>query len=246
MKRIRLMIVDDYEPLRLGLMSSFQLEHDIEMVGDFGDGETAVREAQRCAPDVVLMDVRMPGMDGIEACRLMRDTIPDAAVVMLTSYDDERAVRASVMAGARGFLLKNGGMDELRDAVRSVANGEMLLDPALTGRVLGMLKALSVDAESTLPDGDEAERAAEIHLSSREREVLSMITEWRTNRQIAESLLISENTVKSHVGRILQKLGFHSRRRAADFAIQHDILHATKSNDRGRPEIDATVKRRGF
>ena len=236
MERIRLMIVDDYEPLRIGLKTAFQIEEDIEVVGDFGDGETAVSEAQRCAPDVVLVDVRMPGMDGIEACRLMRDRVPDAAVVMLTSYDDERAIKASVMAGARGFLLKNGGMDELHDAVRSVANGKTLLDPALTGRVLDMLKALSVEEER----GKKIRLSAAAHvsigeseivLSSREREVLSMIMEWRTNRQIAETLRISENTVKSHVGHILRKLGLDSRRQVADFAIQHDILGATKSDD---------------
>ena len=223
MERIRLMIVDDYEPLRVGLGSAFELEADIEMVGDFGDGETAVVEAERRAPDVVLMDVRMPGMGGIEACRLKQDTVPDAAVVMLTSYDDEQAVKASIMAGVRGFLLKNGGMNELHDAVRAAANGETLLDPALTGRVLDMLKTLS--------DGDGGSDDSELLLSNREREVLSMIAEWRTNREIAQSLVISENTVKNHVSHILRKLGLDSRRRAADFALRHEVLGVARGKD---------------
>ena len=125
------MIVDDYDPTRMGLRSTFDLEDDIEVVGDYGDGESAVMDADRTTPNVVLMDVRMPGMDGVEACRLIRDRVPGVNVVMLTSYDDEQAATASIMAGARGFLLKNGGPGELLRAVRAAVTGETLLDPAL-------------------------------------------------------------------------------------------------------------------
>ena len=142
MARIRLAIVDDYDPIRIGLRSTFELEEDIEVVGDYSDGESAVRDAERTMPDVVLMDVRMPGMDGVEACRLIRDRVPGVNVVMLTSFDDEQAATASILAGARGFLLKNGGPDELLHAVRAAMNGEMLLDPALAGRVVDHLTAL--------------------------------------------------------------------------------------------------------
>ncbi len=136
MERIKLMIVDDYDPIRIGLRSTFELEEDIEVVGDYGDGESAVEAAHRTMPDVVLMDVRMPGIDGVEACRLIRDRVPGVDVVMLTSFDDEQAATASIIAGARGFLLKNGGPSELLHAVRAAANGETLLDPALEGGLL--------------------------------------------------------------------------------------------------------------
>ena len=121
MDRIRLMIVDDYAPIRLGLRATFETEEDIEVVGDYADGESAVSDAARVMPNVVLMDVRMPGMDGVEACRLMRDRVPGVNVVMLTSFDDEQAATASILAGARGFLLKNGGSGELLRAVRTAA-----------------------------------------------------------------------------------------------------------------------------
>ena len=143
MERIRLMIVDDYAPIRIELRSTFDLEEGIEVVGDYGDGESAVGDAARVMPDVVLMDVRIPGMDGVEACRLMRDKVPGVNVVMLTSFDDERAATASILAGARGFLLKNGGPVELLSAVRTAARGEMLLDPALAGRVVERLTTLA-------------------------------------------------------------------------------------------------------
>lgn len=143
MDHIRLVIVDDFEPIRLGLRTTFELEEDIEVVGDYGDGQSAVRDARRSMPDVILMDVRMPGMDGVEACRLIRDRVPGASVVMLTSFDDQQAATASIIAGARGFLLKNGGPGELVHAVRAAAQGQMLLDPALAGRVVDRLTALA-------------------------------------------------------------------------------------------------------
>ncbi len=118
---IRLMIVDDFEPLRIGLRSVFESTRDIQVVADLGDGESAVREATRVHPDVILMDVRMPGMDGIEACRLIRDSVPGANVVMLTSYDDDQAAIASVVAGSHGFHMKDGGPDKLRHVVRAAA-----------------------------------------------------------------------------------------------------------------------------
>ncbi len=222
MERIKLMIVDDYEPIRMGLRSIFELADDIEVVGDYGDGESAVRDAERTLPDVVLMDVRMPGMDGVEACRLMRDTVPGVNVVMLTSYDDEQAATASIIAGARGFLLKDGGHDELLHAVRAAIKGETLIDPALAGRVVDSLKALATGEQSPrkagLPSGRESR--SELALSNREREVLAMLVELRTNRQIAESLYISENTVKNHVSHILRKLGLDNRHQAAALAAR--------------------------
>ncbi len=222
MDQIRLMIVDDFEPIRLGLRATFELERDIEVVGDYGAGEPAVMDAVRTMPDVVLMDVRMPGMDGVEACRLIREKVPGVNVVMLTSFDDEQAATASIIAGARGFLLKNGGPAELVHAVRAAAQGQMLLDPALAGRVVDRLTTLATGGqlrqEAVQSGGGKSRTAAA--LSDREREVLAMLVEMKTNRQIGESLFISESTVKNHVSNILRKLGLDNRHQAAAFVAQ--------------------------
>ena len=223
MNNIRLMVVDDFEPIRLGLIATFQLEDDIEVVGDYGAGEPAVRDAGRTTPDVVLMDVRMPGMDGVEACRLIREKVPGVNVVMLTSFDDEQAATASIIAGARGFLLKNGGPEELIHAVRAAARGQMLLDPALAGRVVDRLSALAVGADplhEDAPPSRQREAQPMSALSNRERQVLVLLVEMKTNRQIAESLFLSESTVKNHVSSILRKLGLDNRHQAAAFAAR--------------------------
>lgn len=224
MERIRLMIVDDYAPIRIGLRATFEIEENIDVVGDYGNGESAVRDVDRIMPNVVLMDVRMPGMDGVEACRLIRDRVPGVNVVMLTSFDDEKAATASILAGARGFLLKNGGPGELLRAVRAAARGEMLLDPALAGRVVDRLTALAVTgqshqkADANSPRDEES--PPEPALSNREREVLAMLVDMRTNRQIADSLYISLSTAKNHVSNILRKLGLDNRHQAAAFAAR--------------------------
>ncbi len=224
MERIRLMIVDDYAPIRLGLRAIFESEEDIEVVGDYGDGESAIEDAGEVMPNVVLMDVRMPGMDGVEACRLMRDRVPDANVVMLTSFDDEWAATASILAGARGFLLKNGGSGELLHAVRAAARGETLLDPALAGRVVDSLTSLAsagqpVQESDAAPSGDDSS-SPQLPLSKRERQVLAMLVDTLTNKQIAKLLYITESKVKNHVSNILRKLGMDNRHQAAAFAAR--------------------------
>lgn len=214
MNSIKLMIIDDHEVVRLGLKAALELEDDMNMVGDFGDARVALREAETHRPDVVLMDVRMPELDGIEACRLFRDALPETKVVMLTSYSDEQAVFASIMAGASGYLLKNTGRADLLNAIRAVANGESLLDPAVTKRVLDRLKDLTAK--------EEAHEVA--MLSDREKEVLALVANGLTNKEIAARLIISENTARNHVSRILDKLGLTRRSEAATFAAQHGLL----------------------
>lgn len=219
--RIKLLIVDDHEVVRLGLRTALEAEEDIEVVGDLGDATVALQEAEIKRPHVVLMDVRMPGLGGIEACRMLRERLPDTRVVMLTSYSDEDAVFASIMAGAAGYLLKNTGRADLLSAVRSAARGDSLLDPAVTARVLSKLRDLA-----------EKEEDREVaSLSAREKEVLALVADGKTNREIAGVLIISENTARNHVSRILDKLGLSRRSEAATFAAQHGLLRKDDKTD---------------
>jgi DNA-binding NarL/FixJ family response regulator len=160
------------------------------------------------------MDVRMPGgADGIEACRAVRERVPETRVIMFTSYTDEQAVLASIMAGASGYLLKNVARAELLRAIRSVAGGASLLDPAVTSSVLARLK--------TMASKEDPQVAL---LSDREREVLALVAGGQTNKEIAQRLIISEHTARNHVSRILEKLDLSRRSEAATFAAQHGLL----------------------
>ena len=220
MKPISVMIVDDHEVVRMGLRAVLEPEDDIQVVADAGTADAAIREAQIKRPNVVLMDVRMPGKDGIQACRELRERLPGTRVLMLTSYSEEQAVLAAVLAGASGYLLKNVGRAELLRAIRVVAAGESLLDPAVTSSVLARLKDLSTreDPQVAL-------------LSKREREVMALVAEGRTNKEIAGELIISENTARNHVSRILDKLGLARRSEAATFAAQHGLLRHEKDTE---------------
>ena len=214
MKTVKVMIVDDHEVMRYGLRAVLEPEEDMEVVGDWGDAEAALREAEISRPDVVLMDVRMPGTDGIEACRLLRASLPETRVVMLTSYSEEQAVFAAIMAGAAGYLLKNTRRADLLSAIRSAAAGDSLLDPGVATAVLARLRKLTTS---------EQDREAS-SLSEREREVLVLVAQGLTNKEIAARLIIAENTARNHVSRILDKLGLSRRAEAATFAAQHGLL----------------------
>ncbi|HMO96338.1 MAG TPA: response regulator transcription factor [Tepidiformaceae bacterium] len=212
---IRLMLVDDHEIVRTGLRAMFELESDMEVAGEAGDGEGAVAAAERLKPDVVVMDIRMGGgIDGIDACRRLKSQRPETAVLMLTSFGTDEAVFAALMAGASGFLLKNTGRADLLRAVRLVAEGQSLLDPAVTGRVTKKLVELAQHSgPNELAD-----------LSAREREVLVLVAKGMTNREIAAELVISDATARNHVSHILEKLGLSRRTEAATLAARLGLL----------------------
>ncbi len=201
MNEVAVLIADDHEVVRAGLRSLLGRRKDLRVVGAVGSGEEAVRLALAARPDVVVMDVRMPGEGGIEACREIRSASPGTRVLMLTSYADEDAVLASILAGASGYLLKNTSGRDLAEAILRVAAGYSLLDPAVTGVVLARLKADRGVADESLTE--------------RERRILELIAEGRTNREIGEALYLAEGTVRNLVSQILAKLGVQTRAEAA-------------------------------
>jgi two-component system response regulator DevR len=208
--RTRVMLVDDHEIVRFGLRSLIDSEPDMQVVGEAIDGASAIRQAEALRPDVIVMDIRMGPLDGVEACREIRARLPEVAVLMFTSFGTDEAVMSALVAGASGFLVKNTGRDDLLRAIRALAEGHSLLDPAVTRRVTEQLVALASKSEP-------AEIAA---LSPREREVLLRIAEGDTNRQIAERLVISEATARNHVSHVLEKLGLSRRSEAAALAAR--------------------------
>ncbi len=214
MDTIRIMIVDDHEVVRSGLKAILEPEDDLEVVGEASSGSEAVEKVARLDPSLVLMDVRMEEMSGIEACRLIKSSHPQVNVLMLTSFGEEEAVMASIMAGASAYLLKNVGRSELIRAIRGVAGGQNLLDPAVTKRVMERLAQLTVKDEEREVAG----------LSGREKEVLALVARGSTSKEIAGKLVISEHTARNHLSRILDKLGLTRRSEAAVFAAEHGLL----------------------
>jgi len=214
MDTIRIMIVDDHEVVRSGLKAILEPEDDLEVVGEASSGSEAVEKVARLDPSLVLMDVRMEEMSGIEACRLIKSSHPQVNVLMLTSFGEEEAVMASIMAGASAYLLKNVGRSELIRAIRGVAGGQNLHDPAVTKRVMERLAQLTVKDEEREVAG----------LSGREKEVLALVARGSTSKEIAGKLVISEHTARNHLSRILDKLGLTRRSEAAVFAAEHGLL----------------------
>lgn len=210
--KTRLMIVDDHEVVRMGLRAALEVEPDFAVVAEASTGKEAIERARAHQPDIVLMDVRMEGMDGIEACREIRSEFPDTRVLMLTSYAEEETVVAALLAGAAGYVLKNVGRARLLEALRAVAGGESLLDSKVTRGVLEKLVAGKPKQE---PDDD---------LTPREKEVLTLIAEGATNKEIAAKLVVSENTARNHVSHILGKLGFSRRSEAAAYAVRKGLV----------------------
>ncbi|MEG3633680.1 response regulator transcription factor [Micromonospora palythoicola] len=221
MSPIRVLLADDHHLVRTGFRVILEIEDDIEVVGEAADGERAVGMTRALRPDVVLMDVEMPGMDGLEATRrISTDCEPGGpAVLMLTTFDRDDYLFAALRAGASGFLLKNGTPETLVDAIRVVARGDGLLAPELTRRVIATFAR-----PGDRPGDDVGSAAALDSLTPREREVLVLVAGGASNAEIAADLHLGEATVKSHVSRVLAKLGLRDRVQAVVFAYEHGVV----------------------
>ena len=218
---LRVMIVDDHALFRQGLRTVLAEEPDVEGVAEAGDGQEAVRLAQDVVPDVVLMDVRMPGRSGIEAAARIRDALPTCKILMLTISDDEVDLFDAIKAGASGYLLKEIPVEEVADAVRSVAAGQSRISPSMATKLLSEFASMSAKEE-------QQERLTPApRLTDREMQVLKLVAEGLSNRDIAERLFISENTVKNHIRNILEKLHLHSRMEAVVYAVREKLLEIT-------------------
>ncbi len=217
---VRVLLVDDQALVRMGFRMVLEAEPGIEVVGEAGDGAEALQLATRHTPDVVLMDVRMPGVDGIEATARITTMVPDTKVLVLTTYDLDEYAFGALRAGASGFLLKDTRPAELLDAIRSVARGDAVVAPRITAKLLELAAPhLAADRRPEAAD-------ALAPLTARERDVFQLIGEGATNGEIAASLYLSESTVKTHVGRILLKLGLRDRVQAVILAYRLGVVRA--------------------
>ena len=206
---IRVLVVDDHAVVREGLRTFLELQQGIEVAGEAADGEEAIEAAERLRPDVVLMDLVMPALDGLAAMRAIRERVPGARVIVLTSFADDDKLLPALRAGAAGYLLKNAEPQELARAVRAANAGEALLDPHVAARLVDALAG---------------EKEPLDRLTPREREVLQLIGRGFSNKRIAQGLRLSEKTVKTHVGHVLAKLGVDDRTQAAVFAVRAGLI----------------------
>lgn len=216
---LTLLLVDDHELVRMGLRTAFELENDLRVLAEADSGEAALEQLQTLQVDLVLMDVMMAGMGGIAACRQIKESPCAPKVVMLTSSSDEQAVLSSMMAGANGYLLKNVRREDLIASLRAIHQGQTTLDPSLAESVRRKLRDLA-EGRWRPAAHHEGEGAEADELSERELEVVGLIAEGKTNKEIAQALIIAEKTARNHVSRILTKLGLTRRSQAAAWAIR--------------------------
>ncbi len=203
-KKIRLLVVDDHFVVRMGLAGSINIEPDMVVEAEASNGALAIEQFRKCRPDVVLMDMSLPGMNGIEATAIIRKEFDDAVIIMLSTHDGEESIYRSLQAGARTFLLKNTTREDLIKTIRAVHSGERCISPAVGARL--------------------AERMAHPELTTREIQVLKLIAKGRSNKEIGNTLGIAEVTVKLHVGHILTKLTANDRTHAVTIALQRGIF----------------------
>ena len=213
MKKQKILLVDDHEVVRLGLKALLEHHQNFEVVAEAASAKEAIENTSRYHPDIVLMDIRLPGVSGIEACEEVIRDHPDTRVVMLTSYAEDEMLFSAIRAGASGYVLKQIGGGDLIRALESVARGESMLDPAVTQRVFQEVRRAVKEEEAS----------AFANLSQQEKHVLQLVSEGKTNREIAKALYLGEGTVRNYVSSILSKLGVSNRAEAAAYAVEHNL-----------------------
>jgi DNA-binding NarL/FixJ family response regulator len=213
MTKHRIILVDDHEVVRLGLKALLDRHPHFEVVGEASSSREAIELVSNIQPDVVVMDVRLPGTSGIEACEEITRRFPTTKVIMLTSYAEDEMLFSAIRAGASGYILKQIGGNDLISALEAVSRGEGLLDPAVTQRVFQEVRRAVREEEAS----------AFAHLSQQEKHVLLLVSEGKTNREIAKALFLGEGTVRNYVSSILSKLGVSNRAEAAAYAVEHSL-----------------------
>ena len=209
----RVLLVDDHEVVRVGLRTLLERHQQFDVVGEAGSARDAIQKTEALKPDVVVMDIRLPGTSGIEACEQIVTKYPKIKVIMLTSYAEDEMLFSAIRAGASGYVLKQIGSDDLVKALEAVGRGEALLDPAVTQRVFQEVRRAVKNEEAS----------AFSQLSQQEKHVLLLVSEGRTNREIAKQLFLGEGTVRNYVSSILSKLGVNNRAEAAAYAVEHHL-----------------------
>lgn len=217
MERIRVLIADDHPLIREGLNSLLERQEDLDVVGVANSGPDAISQAQELEPDVILMDIRMPEIDGVEATRRIRQESPHIRVIILTVYEDDASIFSAIKAGACGYILKDVDTDQLTDSIRRAARGESLIHPAIAARVLDEFNRLTRESAVDVPHLFD-------QLTRREFEILHLLAEGLSNKEIAYRLSISEKTVKNHLSSIFGKLQVNDRMQALIYAFEHNLI----------------------
>lgn len=213
MSKQRLLLVDDHEVVRLGLRALLEHHPQFEVVGEAANSKETMEKVEAIKPDIVLLDIRLPGVSGVEVCEDITQKYPDVRVIILTSYAEDEMLFSAIRAGASGYVLKQIGGDGLIRAIEAVGRGEALLDPAVTQRVFQEVRRAVKEEEAS----------AFANLSQQEKHVLQLVSEGKTNREIAKALYLGEGTVRNYVSSILSKLGVSNRAEAAAYAVEHSL-----------------------
>ncbi len=213
MLKQRIILVDDHEVVRLGLRALLERHPDFEVVAEAGTAHEAIERVKEFSPNIVVMDIRLPGGSGIEACQEITQNHPDTRVIMLTSYAEDEMLFSAIRAGAAGYVLKQIGGEDLVRAIKAIGRGEALLDPIVTQRIFQEVRKAAKDEEAS----------AFSELTQQEKHVLLLVSEGKTNREIARELFLGEGTVRNYVSSILSKLNVSNRAEAAAYAVQHNL-----------------------